>query len=63
MLKSKLSLRSQRFLLRIARQTSIDLRLLQGYLSGHVKARTRDDSARLWEALRTVGCSNVKVEL
>ena len=55
------SFRSRRFLVRVVRQTSIDLRLLQGYLNGHLKARARDDSARLWESLRTVGCSDTKI--
>jgi len=56
----RLSFRARRFLVRIFRQTSLDLRSLQAHLNGRVKARSCDASAQLWDSLRTVGLSDVK---
>ena len=57
-----LSFRSRRFLVRIVRQTALDLKAIQTHLSGHVAARSCDDTTRLWDALRTVGLSDIKVD-
>jgi hypothetical protein len=57
------SFRSRRFLVRIFRQTSLDLKVLQVHLNGHAAARSCGDAAQLWDSLRTVGLSDIKVDV
>ncbi len=57
-----LSFRSRRFLVRIVRQTTLDLKAIRTHFNGHVEARSCDDAARLWDGLRTVGLSDTKVD-
>lgn len=57
------SFRSGRFLARILQQTSLNLRALRALLDQRVEARSSDASAQLWDSLRTVGLSNIKVKV
>ena len=54
---------TQRFLVKVLQRTSDRLRMTRVQGNGRATTQTFEASAQWWDALRTVGLSNLKVEL
>ena len=57
------SLRLRKFLTRILQRSSPGLHTLRLYQGGRMETRSFQTSDELWEALRTVGLSDIKVKV
>jgi len=57
------SFQLRKFLTRILQRSSPGLHTLRLYRAGRVETRSFQTSTELWDALRTVGLSDIKVEL
>jgi len=63
MIRPFASIRSRRFLVRVLRRASIRLRRPSVHQVERILTRSFDPSAELWDALRTVGFSDIKIKV